>query len=265
MMPPNLDPAKPAPLLLELHEYVDAGTSMTPWLDEENANQLGPEAAKRGVILVLPHGSFDSVLNHFFWNATDGCCDLEMAGSNDIGYLMAVIQAVQAMHPIDPKRIFAFGHGNGAFMVNRMACDQADKIAAVVSVAGETYKDQSRCAASAPIAFLEVQGDADLTIPYPGGSAYGITTLPAAPGAIETTQDWVAKNRCSPQGDTKQPPIKLMTTSANPDTNKIVFASQCEGTGQTELWTIHLGPHSPPFSAAWAPAVLDFLMSHPKP
>ena len=205
---------------------------MTPWFAEEMANNFIPEAAKRGFILVLPHGSYDPAVPHFFWNATNACCDLDSLDPNDIGYLMAIIEDVSAKYPVDPKRVFAFGHSNGGFMVNRMACDQADKIAAIVSMAGETYLDQTKCAASAPIGYLQVQGDADMTVPYPGGHPEGVATLPLAPGAIETTQDWAKKNRCNPKADTTQPMISLMTTSnGHPDTSKLVYNNGCQDNG----------------------------------
>jgi polyhydroxybutyrate depolymerase len=263
-LPPDLDPAKPVPLLLELHGFVGSNSTMTPWLDEEAANQFKPEAAKRGIILVLPHGTIDPVLNHFFWNATNACCDLDDQKPNDIGYLMAIIADVGSKYSVDPKRIFAFGHSNGGFMVNRMACDQADKIAGIVSMAGETYLDQTKCAASAPIAFLQVQGDADMTVPYGGGSPEGVAELPHAPGAVETTQDWAVKNDCQATPDTTQPQIQLMSASTAPDTAKQVYTG-CQANGDTELWTIHNGPHSPAWAAAWAPDVFDFFMAHPKP
>ena len=265
-VPTGLDAGTAAPLVLELHGYAPSSQSMTPWLDEEAANQLQPEAQKRGIILVLPHGSLDASTGYFFWNATDACCDVSGSGANDIGYLMAVIADVASKHKVDPQRVFAFGHGNGGFMVNRMGCDQADKIAGVVSLAGETYLDPSKCAASAPLAFLEVQGDADMVVAYEGGALQGISNLAMAPGALTTTQDWAAKNRCSPKADLTQPQLSLMTSSAGmPDTTKFVYDSGCEGNGQTELWTIHLGPYAPVFTAAWAPDVFTFLMAHPKP
>ncbi len=264
--PTGLDATVPAPLLLELHGYVPSSASTTPWLDEEKANQLQPEAQARGAILVLPHGLLDATSGYFFWNATDACCDVDKSGANDIGYLMAVIADVESKYKVDPQRIFAFGHGAGGFMVHRMACDQADKIAGIVSVAGDTYTDQSKCAASAPIAVLELQGDADETVPYSGGALTGITDLAPAPGALITTQDWAAKNLCSPKADVTEPQLSLMTTSAGmPDTTKLVYNTGCEGNGQTELWTIHLGPYAPPFVATWASDVFDFLMAHPKP
>ena len=263
-LPPNLDPTKPAPLFLELHGFTSKTSDPMPWAGEEMANLFVPEAQKRGIIAVTPHGSFDPTLNHFYWNATDSCCDIAGTNPNDIGYLMAVIQDVSSKYKVDPKRIFVFGHSNGGFMVNRMACDQADKIAGVVSLAGETYLDQTLCAASAPIAFLQVQGNADMTVPYDGGHPEGIATQPVAPGAVQTTQDWATKNLCNLTPDTSQPSITLMTSSTSPDTFKTVY-TQCEGNGDTELWTIQGGPHSPSFTSAWAPAVFDFLLAHPKP
>jgi polyhydroxybutyrate depolymerase len=276
--PPNLDPTTPTPLFLELHGYVSPSDSLTPWLDEEAANNFKPEAAMRGIILVLPHATIDHTLNSFFWNATDSCCDFDKTGTNDIGYLAAVIQDVQKngaaaaenlptpvpSYTIDDKRIWVFGHSNGGFMANRVGCDMADKIAGIVSMAGETYKDQTKCAASAPIAFLEVQGDADMTVPYNGGRPEGISGIPIAPGAIETTRDWATKNDCNLKADDSEPPIQLMATSSGPDTNKSVY-NGCQANGHTELWTIHLGPHSPPWDASWAPDVFDYVTAYPKP
>ncbi|MFT3764904.1 MAG: prolyl oligopeptidase family serine peptidase [Minicystis sp.] len=263
-VPSGYDPTKPAPLLLELHGFSDANLTQHPWDDEENANRLAPEADMRGVFLALPHGTVDKQFNHYFWNGTDSCCDFNSTGVNDVGYLMAVIEDIKAKYNIDDKRIFAFGHSNGGFMVNRLACDQASKIAGIVSLAGGTYKDQTKCAASAPVAFLQVHGDADGTVPYAGGHPEDVAVLPVAPGAIETAQDWAKKNRCSPKADTSGMPFDIVADLDGSETIPLRFQG-CEGNGATELWTMHLGPHSPDFNASWAPRVLDFLLAHPKP
>lgn len=265
IVPPGIDKTKPAPLVLMLHGYTDHGTTSAPWTDMDNYMKVSAETQKRGWILALGHGNLDPVLNHFYWNGTDACCDFNGAKPDDVGYLMGIIEDVKKTYAVDDKRTYAFGHSNGGFMINRLACDQADKFAAFVSLAGETYLNQAKCAASAPIAYLQVQGDADMTVSYTGGHPEGVNSVPLAPGAVETTQDWAAKNKCSPTGDTSQPQITLMTTSTGPDTTKIAFNKGCEGNGWAELWTIHLGPHSPPFTPAWAPAVLDFMAAHPKP
>jgi len=262
-VPANLDPAKPAPLMMELHGFLDA-SNPTPGQVEEAANHFQPEADKRGVILVLPKATVDPILSHYVWNATDSCCGWDIQGTDDVGYLMGIIEDVKKTHLIDDKRLFLFGHSAGGFMVNRLACDQADKFAAVVSLAGETFTDQTQCAASAPIAFLEVQGDADATVPYAGGPPYAVAAIPPAPGAIKTTQDWARKNRCDIKADTSQPPIDIVADLEGTETVKLVYKN-CEGNGATELWTIHLGVHSPNFNMNWAPDVLDFMMAHPRP
>lgn len=263
-VPANLDPTKPAPLLLELHGFLDAAGTTTPGPDEESRNHLQPEADKRGVILVLPKGSVDPILDHYVWNATDACCGWDIPTVNDVAYLMGIVEDVKKTHLIDDKRLFVFGHSGGGFMANRLACDQADKIAAVVSLAGETWLDQSSCPASAPIAYLQVQGDADATVPYAGGPPYGVAAVPAAPGAIKTAQDWAKKNRCDIKADTSQPPVDIVADLEGTETVKLVYKN-CEGNGATELWTIHLGVHSPNFNMNWAPSVLDFMMAHPRP
>jgi polyhydroxybutyrate depolymerase len=263
-IPTAYDQTKPTPLFLELHGFLDAGSVPAPWDHEETYNLFVPEAEKRGWFLALPHGNLDKMLNRWFWNGTDACCDFEGTGVNDVGYLAALIEDVQAKYNIDPKQIYVFGHSNGGFMVNRLACDLASKIAGVVSLAGATYEDQTLCAASAPVAFLQVHGDADMTIPYAGGHPENVATFPVAPGAIETAQDWAKKNRCDIKADTSTPPFDIVADLDGKETTALKFKN-CEGNGATELWTMHLGPHSPNFNASWAPMVFDFLQSHPKP
>ena len=263
-LPAAYDASVPAPLLLVLHGFWSSSETDSPWTEEANYSKLPPEADKRGVIVATPHGNLEPIAGRFFWNATEACCDFGNSGANDVGYIVAVVQDIQSKYNIDPKRIFVYGHSNGGFMANRLACDRASLFAGVVSLAGGTFKNQAKCAASAPIAFLQVHGDADAVIPYAGGAAFGYDTLPDAPGALETTQDWAKKNNCALKGDTSMPPFDIVANDAGPETTALRYTT-CEANGATELWTIHLGPHSPDFNEAWAPMVLDFLMAHPKP
>lgn len=263
-VPSTYDAANPAPLLIEIHGFAEGSTTIPPWDGEESLNNFVPEADARGMFVALVHGNVDAVTGRYFWNATNACCDFGKTGVNDVGYIVAVVEDVVAKYNIDPKRIFVFGHSNGGFMANRLACDQASRFAGVVSLAGATYLDQTKCAASAPIAYLQVHGDADMVIPYAGGSPLNLTTLPAAPGAVETTQDWAKKNNCDPKADTSSPQFDIVADLDGAETTALKY-NGCEANGHTELWTMHLGPHSPHFNESWAPMVLDFLMAHPKP
>ena len=260
-VPKDLDSAKAAPLLVMLHGF---SSSPTAPQDMDSYMLMSPAANKLGIIVALPLGTHDTVIDKYEWNATDSCCGFDTPDANDVGYIAAMIDEIKTKYKVDEKRVFLVGHSNGGFMAHRLACDQADKFAAVVSLAGGTFKNQNRCAASAPISVLQVHGDADGTISYEGGPPLGIAQLPPAPGAVETMADWAVKNRCGATPATDAAAIDLVTDLAGAETTKSIYPD-CEAGVATELWTIHGGPHSPAFSDAWAPAVLDFLMAHPKP
>lgn len=260
-VPANLDAAKAAPLLVMLHGF---SSSPTAPQDMDSYMRMSLAANKRGIIVALPLGTHDTMLDKYEWNATDSCCGFDTPDANDIGYLAAMIDEIVAKYKVDAKRLYIVGHSNGGFMAHRLACDEADKFAAIVSLAGGTFKNQTKCAASAPISVLQVHGDADGTISYTGGPPLGVAQLPPAPGAVETVADWAAKNRCGKTPNAGAAAIDLVTDLAGAETTKSIYPD-CEAGVATELWTIHGGPHSPTFSDAWAPAVLDFLMAHPKP
>jgi polyhydroxybutyrate depolymerase len=52
-------------------------------------------------------------------------------------------------------------------MAYRMACDHADQVAAIVSLAGAMYEDTARCTPSEPVGVLQIHGTADDTIAVP--------------------------------------------------------------------------------------------------
>ena len=146
-------------------------------------------------------------------------------------------------------------------MSHRMACDHADQVAAIVSLAGAMPTDVSKCAPKEAVSILEVHGTADATIDFKGGQIRGH----AYPGAATTIADWVTLDGCGATADTSSPPLDLDTQLAGAETTVTKYASGCKPGGHAELWTIQGGGHIPNFSGAFAPAVVDFLLAHPKP
>ena len=94
---------------------------------------------------------------------------------------------------MDPKRIYLVGHSNGAFMSHRMACDDAGQIAAIVSLAGATFQDATKCKPSEPVSILDIHGDADDTVLYDGG-----TVNDPYPSEMETLAHWQVYDKCAP-------------------------------------------------------------------
>lgn len=258
---PSAPSTEPRPLLVMLHGFTE---SPTPEEDMESEMHVLPEADKRGIYVAQPRGSEDTVFGKHAWNATDACCGWNLNDANDIGYIHAMVTEIESKHAIDSKRIFIFGHSNGGFMAHRLACDSAGRFAGIVSLAGAPWKSPERCQPSAPIAMLQVHGDADTVVLYEGGGPYGIVGLASAPGAEELTRMWRDKNRCAEAADTSAAPVDLVEDLPGAETTKTIYTG-CEGNGATELWTIDKGIHSPKFNASFASAILDFLLHSPKP
>ena len=164
-------------------------------------------------------------------------------------------------YSVDPKRIFIVGHSNGGFMAYQMACDHADQIAAIVSLAGGMYPDPKKCVPTSPVSVLEIHGTADMTVPFAGPTFGGVVF----PGAQATVSDWVTLDACSPTADTSAPPLDLDTSLAGAETTVTRYAKGCRPGGAAELWTIAGGAHIPSLRATFAPDVIDFLFAHPKP
>jgi polyhydroxybutyrate depolymerase len=174
-VPTSYRKSVPMPLVILLHGYSVSGAEL------ESMWQLQPVAEERGFLYVHPDGTTDAI-GARFWNATDGCCNAGMLPVDDSGYLETVIEQVEAAHSVDPQRIYVLGASNGGFMSYRMACDHADKIAAIASVGGAMYLDATKCEPSRPVNVLEVHGTADEVIPYDGG-------LPLRPQLLPVDRD----------------------------------------------------------------------------
>lgn len=252
-VPPGYNPSTPAPLLIMLHGYTATGQL------EESYLKLTALSDARGFLYAHPDGTVDGIGNHF-WNATDACCDLGGTGVDDSTYISTLIDQIKARFSVDAKRVFLVGHSNGAFMSYRMACDHADQIAAIASLAGAMYTDTSKCKPSGPVSILEIHGTADATIVYTGGAIQGHDY----PSAQTTVTDWATFDTCTPTPDTTAPAIDLDSSLPGNETT-VSKHPGCKPGGAAELWSITGGAHIPTLSATFSSSIVDWLLAHPKP
>ena len=188
-------------------------------------------------------------------------------GVDDAGYLRALIEEIGRQFAVDRKRIHLIGHSNGGFMAYRMACQSADLIAGIASLAGATFLDPSRCAPSQPVNILHIHGTADdtfLTLAASDGSQYA-----AFPGALQTVQIWAGYNGARDPVTDPGPSMDLDLDVPGLDTVITRYTNYPPG-GAVELWTINGGSHAPTFysgssASEFAPRVIDWLLAHPKP
>ena len=263
-VPASYTAARPAPLIILLHGYGSSGQEHDAYFG------VGAAAEARGLIYATPDGTMDSRGDRF-WNATDACCDFDRSGVADSDYLAALVTSIEATVNVDPKRVYLIGHSNGAFMSYRMACDHADLVAGIVSLAGATFARRTDCRPREPVAVLQIHGTGDDTIAYSGGSIGGVGAVvePVAyPGALDTVASWATYDGCTAAPSDLPGAVDVdakIDGVDGPAEATIKAATDCQAGGHVELWTIPNGAHSPELAAAFADEVLDLLLAHPKP
>lgn len=251
-IPPAYDGGTALPLVVLLHGYSADAASQDLYFGMSTA------ARARGFLLALPNGTRNLSLLRF-WNATDACCAFGDP-VDDVAYLTAVIDDMQRRFKVDPKRIYFAGHSNGGFMSHRMACERADRIAAIVSLAGAVWKDETKCTPSEPVSVLQAHGTLDTVILYGGGFNLGFEY----PGAEETVATWATKNGCASTTTHLMPDSDLVTDLLGDETERIAYDG-CPAAGAAELWRIKGASHLPTFNGSWANAIYDWMLAHPKP
>jgi polyhydroxybutyrate depolymerase len=154
LFPSTWSPEKNFPMLLALHGLTQTGNGMMGF---SNFNLY---AEQYGFIVVYPNGVSNSWNVGFPGGST----------ADDVGFLIALIDTVNAAYATDLNRIYSTGFSNGGFMSYRLACEAGDRIAAIASVAGTmTNASLSACQPSRDIPVMHIHGTNDYVVFYNGG------------------------------------------------------------------------------------------------
>lgn len=249
-VPSTYNASFPAPLIIALHGYSQSGDKFEKYLN------LTPVAESRGILYVHPNGTADKSGTRF-WNATPECCDIHTPKVDDNKYLMSIIDEVSKNYAVDPERIYIIGHSNGGFMANTLACLHADRIAAVVSMAGGGFAKTSMCKPSSPINILEIWGTKDVT--FTGNHMMG----KVIPGAVKTAAIWGALDHCSKNRYVLPEKLDLDSKLKGQETTQYQY-TECADNADVEFWSIAGAEHVPTLSKDFTADVVDFLLAHPK-
>ncbi|HJM56874.1 MAG TPA: PHB depolymerase family esterase [Planctomycetota bacterium] len=251
-VPSSYDPAERTPLLVLLHAILFDGNIQEAYF------KLRPEAEARGILYAYPDGTVDPTGTRF-WNATDACCDFYGSGVDDEGYVLNLLDAIERVLNVDPRRVWLAGHSNGGFLAHRLICAAGERFAALGNLAGPTWKDPANCPATDPVSVLHVHGTIDPVVLYAGGFYVG---MPPYPGAQYTTNWWGTFNGCDPV-DKSAPWMDLSSLVIGKETQVWQWKNGRGGTG-VELWKMHLSQHSPVFNSNFAPRFMDWFEDHPR-
>jgi polyhydroxybutyrate depolymerase len=255
---PSKLPDAPVALFIALH----GGTG---WGDQfAQTDHIESLAESNGFVVVHPDGVKVQGGPGGAWNAGACCGAPARDGVDDVAFVAALVDAMEARFTIDPTRVFAIGHSNGAMMSFRLACDLSDRITGIGMWAGSLETDS--CTPTHPVSIIQGHGDADMNIPLAGGDgSEGIADVDFTPPHDGFVR--IADAAGCPAGST--------STTGDITTEE---RSPCAEGAAAEFVTIHTATHTWPESAALrtpasGPAyqgwdataqIVAFLLAHPR-
>jgi polyhydroxybutyrate depolymerase len=188
-LPPGQDSAHPVPLLILLHSGGGKGD------DLEKIFGMNGLADREGFAVVYPDG-----FSHH-WN--DGR-NVERFRAHrqdidDAGFIAALIDQLVESAGVDRHRVYAAGVAEGGMMAHRLACELADRIAAVAPVIAAMPESLAGgCFPARSIPVLMINGTDDAIVPWAGGEVrVGSRALGRVMSVSGTVSFWVSQNGCS--------------------------------------------------------------------
>ena len=233
-IPAGLPDKAVVPLLFVLHGSAGSGEDMIA-ITQHGFEKI---ADKEKFIVVYP----DALERR--WNEQDGTAD-------DAGFLLAIAGKLAAESLIDKKHIFIAGISNGGMMAQRLACEHADRIAGIATVAGTLpEKLAGVCKPARPVPVLVIHGTDDPIVPWNGGPVAGFAEFGIVLSGPETVAIWTANNRCRGAAVT--------TTPADRDPQdgtriRIERYADCAGGAAVSLFMVEGGGHTWPGGFQYLP------------
>jgi len=246
-VPAGYDGTKFAPVVLAFHGVAQTGRQMLDY------TRLGSLADQRGFIAVAPDGT--GIPSR--WNSG------KSAGEpNDVEFVRNLLATISAKLCVDPDRAFAAGFDAGGGMSRVLACNLADRIAAIGTVASTSVQ----CIANVPM--IAFHGTADPLVPFDGGPIAAQAGGGTLPPVRRSASEWSRALGCD----------GLPTISRPAASVELSTFTRCQlGDGDVLLYTLLGGGHTWPGAAPSpdptggsanvaidATAVMwDFFVSHP--
>lgn len=257
-VPSGYDGRTQLPLVILLHGAPGTGEGTEAYL------KLRPLAESRRFLYCCPDGGIPLgsgyKWNGFFWNATEAAI-CQYGWADDAGYLRELIEEIARNFALDRKRVYLIGHSNGGAMAHWAACEVADLVAGIASLAGTSILDHHP--PSEPVNILAIHGTADSVVSYFDWASTSPNT-PLMPGAERLVQIWADFNGASDRMTDPAPSLNLDASLSGLET-VVTRYTNCPASGAVELWTINNGSHGPSLSPEFSPRVIDWLLAHPKP
>jgi polyhydroxybutyrate depolymerase len=239
-VPHSVSKNQPVPLLLVFHGGGGHSYNMPRFTGFDKL------AESRGFLVAYP----ESTNGH--WNDTRN-----LSPSDDIGFIRALISELVRSFPVDPGQIYATGISNGGFFSQRLACDLADRITAVASVAATMPESLVPvCHPSRPVSVVFMQGTDDPLVHIEGGAV--ARTHGRNISLADAVRFWLDHDQTSKKPDASDlPPHDSNGTSVHRD----IYSGGKQGT-EVVVYTIRGGGHTWPGGQQYLPVFLVGKVNH---
>ncbi|MFS4418481.1 alpha/beta hydrolase family esterase [Maribacter sp. 2307ULW6-5] len=196
-------------------------------------SQMSQLSDREKFILVYPEGV--ETLGFRTWNAGNCCPGATLLNTDDVGFIMDLLDTLEQTLGVDGKRVYAAGFSNGGQMAYRLANEHPDRFAAVGAVAGVLQDFPFEPERNVPI--IHFHSYQDTTAPYNGGPSDAPNIDLIFPSVEETMAIMADHYNC-------------------PDPVELVFSAQdgydhfrygpCDGGAEIEWYVSRDGGHSWP-------------------
>jgi polyhydroxybutyrate depolymerase len=184
-LPLSYNGAASLPVVFIFHGRLGTGEGMI------TLSHMNTTADQDNFIAVYPDGYERS------WADGRGTTPADKQHIDDVGFISTLIDTMSNQYHGDPHRIYATGISNGGFFTQRLGCQLADKIAAIVPDAATlTTALAATCALSRPIPYLLIQGTDDPLVPFNGGSV-SLDGSGTALSEADSVAKWASLDGCA--------------------------------------------------------------------
>lgn len=161
------------------------------------------------------------------WNSGFCCGSGWVQGTDDIGYISALIDKLTREYSIDQSRVFVTGFSSGAMMAHRVAVEIPNKIAGFTVVSGSIGTKGKELKPTVSVPAYLVHGEADTVVAFSGGQGS------SDPDFVWTSfadglSAWANVNGCSNEVQVKS---EKVTRTTYEQCSKQLIADTYEGLG----------------------------------
>jgi polyhydroxybutyrate depolymerase len=207
-VPDDWDGATPLPVIIAFHggggRRESAVRVTCPDGDLDDPGCLPAAGAARRYVVVLPDGTGTRPFRNIrTWNGGGGVGDWQCVSGaacrsdvDDIGYVDDLLDELERFVPV--AEVYATGLSNGGAMSHRLACERADRVAAIAGVGGQNQFAAAGGDCDVQVPVLQIHGTEDPCWEFEtGAGACAQDDGKDKVGAVPSAEGWAARNGCT--------------------------------------------------------------------